>query len=63
MTASIGYAIQETPVNTAALSRLHFHSVRFEITPFFLGSSFASLYSRPSEPMAVAWVTYSPDFA
>src|SRR5580704_11954934 len=27
------------------------------------GSSFELLYSRPNGPMAVTWVTYSPDFA
>src|SRR6266568_3818266 len=27
------------------------------------GSSAGSRYSRPSGPMAVTWVTYSPDFA
>jgi len=27
------------------------------------GSSAESRYSRPSGPMAVTWVTYSPDFA
>jgi hypothetical protein len=27
------------------------------------GSSFESMYSRPSGPIAVTCVTYSPDFA
>src|SRR5882757_5342445 len=31
--------------------------------PLFRGSSFESMYSRPSGPIAVTCVTYSPDFA
>ena len=29
----------------------------------FRGSSFKSLYSSPKGPIAITWVTYSPDFA
>src|SRR5215469_3883144 len=30
---------------------------------WFRKSSFGSMNSRPSGPMAVTWLTYSPDFA
>ena len=36
---------------------------RRKMGQLFRGSSFGSTYSRPSGPIAVTWVTYSPDFA
>ena len=42
------------PVTTMIVLRWRFH---------LRGSSPGFKYSRPSGPMAVTWVTYSPDFA
>src|SRR6476646_4366240 len=42
------------PVTTMIVLHWRFH---------LRGSSPGSKYSRPSGPMAVTWVTYSPDFA